>query len=210
MSYGADMSPVEAAEKSRGRPRSFDECEVLDKLVELFWEHGYEASSLIEIVEAAGLNKSSLYNTFGSKDELFYIVLDRYITDKERMLDEALAEGGIDSLLAFFELQREMVLTTVGARGCMAVNAATELGMRDDRMVEVADRYRRTMREGMRRPLAWSAEHGEIDPAMLDMYVEILVSSMLGMSVSARSGATRDEMGTLLDSIVMLINSWKR
>jgi len=204
------MSPAEVAEKSRGRPRAFDECEVLDKLIELFWEQGYEAASLSDIVEVAGLNKSSLYNAFGSKDELFHTVLDRYIEGKQAMLTEALAEGGVDTLLAFFEMQRPMMLSTIGARGCMAVNASTELGMRDERMVDVADRYRRTIRDGMRRPLQWSADHGEIDPALVDVYAETLVSSMLGMSVAARSGATEEEMSNLLDSIVLLVGSWKR
>ena len=122
--------------KTRGRPRAFDEEVVLDALVELFWEQGYEAASMADIVEAAGLNKSSLYNAFGSKDELFYTVLDRYITEKEAFLREALSEGGVDALVAFFELQRPMMLDTVGSRGCMAVNASTELGMRDPRMAE--------------------------------------------------------------------------
>lgn len=195
--------------KPRGRPRAFDEDVVLDALVELFWEHGYEASSMADIVEAAGLNKSSLYNAFGSKDELFYTVLDRYITEKEGFLREALSEGGIDALVGFFEMQREMMIDTVGSRGCMAVNASTELGMRDPRMTEIAERYRTTLREGIRRPLAWSAERGEVDAALVDAYTESLVSAMFGMSVSARSGASSDEMGHLVDSMVLLIKSWK-
>ena len=207
----APLSHVAApGAKTRGRPRAFDEDVVLDALVELFWEQGYECASMSDIVEAAGLNKSSLYNAFGSKDELFFTVLDRYVTDKEAMLREALSEGGIDSLVAFFEMQREMMLTTIGSRGCMAVNASTELGMRDPRMVEVAERYRSTLREGIRRPLAWSAERGEIEPALVDAYTESLVSAMFGMSVSARSGAGTDELDRLLDSMILLIKSWKR
>ena len=207
----APLSHVAApGAKTRGRPRAFDEDVVLDALVELFWEQGYECASMSDIVEAAGLNKSSLYNAFGSKDELFFTVLDRYVTDKEAMLREALAEGGIDSLVAFFEMQREMMLTTIGSRGCMAVNASTELGMRDPRMVEVAERYRSTLRDGIRRPLAWSAERGEIEPALVDAYTESLVSAMFGMSVSARSGAGAEELERLLDSMVLLIKSWKR
>ncbi len=77
-------------------------------------------------------------------------------------------------------------------------------------MVEVADRYRRTLREGVRRPLQWSADRGEIDSALVDVYADTLVSNMLGMSVAARSGATQEEIATLLDSIVALIGSWKR
>lgn len=204
------MTAVETTAKGRGRPRAFDEDEVLDALVELFWEHGYEAASMTDIVECAGLNKSSLYNAFGSKDELFFSVLDRYISGKEEMLRESLSEGGIDALLAFFEMQREMLLTEIGAKGCMAVNASTELGLRDDRAVEMADRYRNTLRDGIRRPLAWSAERDEIEADLVDAYTETLVSSMFGMSVSARAGASPAELEHLLDSMLRLMQSWKR
>ncbi|MEM8706839.1 MAG: TetR/AcrR family transcriptional regulator [Actinomycetota bacterium] len=204
------MSSTETPTKTRGRPRGFDEDEVLEALLELFWERGYEAASMNDIVEAAGLNKSSLYNTFGSKDELFFTVLDRYIDGREQMLREALSEGGVDALIDFLETQREMLLTSIGQRGCMAVNASTELGLRDDRAVAMADRYRATLRAGVNRPLAWSAERGEIEPALVDAYTETLVSAMFGMSVSARAGAGRAEIERLLDSMVALVQSWKR
>ena len=110
------------SDKLRQRPPMGEALEiihqVLDALVELFWEQGYEAASMTDIVDCAGLNKSSLYNAFGSKDELFFTVLDRYIDGREQMLREALSEGGIDALVGFFEMQREMMLTEMGAKGC--------------------------------------------------------------------------------------------
>lgn len=204
------MPAAASPTKGRGRPRAFDEDQVLDALVELFWEHGYEAASMTDIVECAGLNKSSLYNAFGSKDELFFTVLDRYIDGREQMLREALSEGGIDALVGFFEMQREMMLTEIGAKGCMAVNTSTELGLRDERAVTMSDRYRTMLREGIRRPLAWSAERGEVDATLVDAYTESLVSAMFGLSVSARAGASQSELEHLLDSLLALVKSWKR
>lgn len=195
--------------RGRGRPRAFDEDEVLDTLVELFWEQGFEAASMAEISEAAGLNKSSLYNTFGSKEELFFSVLDRYIEDKKTMLTEGLAEGGIDTLVGFFEMQRDVMLTPTGARGCMAVNASTELGLRDPRMVEVSGRYRQVMRESLVRPIQRAADTGEVNPTLVDVYVSTLTSSMLGLSVAARGGASAEELNATLDSILALVQSWK-
>lgn len=204
------MSAVESPTKGRGRPRAFDEDQVLDALVELFWEQGYEAASMTDIVDRAGLNKSSLYNAFGSKDELFFTVLDRYIDGREQMLREALSEGGIDALVGFFEMQREMMLTEIGAKGCMAVNTSTELGLRDERAVAMSDRYRAMLRDSIHRPLQWSAERGEVDAALVDAYTESLVSAMFGMSVSARAGASQTELEHLLDSLLALVKSWKR
>ncbi|MEM9465223.1 MAG: TetR/AcrR family transcriptional regulator [Actinomycetota bacterium] len=204
------MAVTETTGKTRGRPRAFDEDEVLDALVELFWQHGYEAASMNDIVDAAGLNKSSLYNAFGSKDELFYAVLERYIAGREAMLRDALSEGGIDALIGFFAMQREMMLSEIGAKGCMAVNASTELGLRDERAVALSDRYRSMLRTSIRRPLAWSADRGEIDPTLVDAYTETLVSAMFGMSVAGRGGASEAELATTIDSMLALITSWKR
>ena len=86
--YGGAMDVIATEARGRGRPRQFDEDEVLDALVQLFWSRGFDDASLNEIVEAAGLNKSSLYNAFGSKDEVFFAVLDRYLDFRSGMLAE--------------------------------------------------------------------------------------------------------------------------
>ena len=97
-----------------------------------------------------------------------------------------------------------------GARGCMAVNATTELGLRDPRAVEVSERYRETMRSSFAVPIQRAADDGEIDPTLVDAYVASLSSSMLGLSVAARGGASDAELHATLDSILALVRSWKR
>jgi len=203
------MTAVTDTPNRRGRPRAFDEDEVLDTLIALFWEQGFEACSLNEIVDAAGLNKSSLYNAFGSKEELFITVLDRYVDHRQAVLDEALADGGIDALVAFFEMQREQMMSEIGCRGCMAVNASTELGMRDQRVVEVGDRYRAMLRGVIHGSLTISAERGEIMPSLVDVYADSVLSVCLGLAVSARSGAAVEELSQMIDSMLALIRSWR-
>lgn len=60
------------------RPKTFDHDQVLDRAVELFWRKGYEATSIQDLVEAMGIQRGSLYAAFGSKQDLFLAVLDRY------------------------------------------------------------------------------------------------------------------------------------
>ncbi|ADV84368.1 TetR/AcrR family transcriptional regulator [Terriglobus saanensis] len=60
------------------RTKEFDQEEALDAAMHLFWEHGYEATSIQELVEATGVQRQSLYDTFGSKHELFLQSLMRY------------------------------------------------------------------------------------------------------------------------------------
>ena len=113
-------------------------------------------------------------------------------------------------MLGFFDMVRMEMVSEGGARGCLAVNATTELGLRDDRVAEVSERYRNMMRDALRVPLQSAADSGEIDPALVDAYVATLGTSMLGLSVAARGGAGTDELNATLDSIVALVRSWKR
>ncbi len=72
MSAARDKRPV-------GRPREFDEDSVLEAAMEVFWRKGYEATSLADLCDCTGLHKGSLYQTFGSKHDLFMKALKHYI-----------------------------------------------------------------------------------------------------------------------------------
>lgn len=178
--------------------------------MELFWEQGFEAASLTEIVDAAGLNKSSLYNTFGSKEALFGRALDRYICQRQKMLDQMTGgDGGLVDLLALVDVLRAESLSEGGRRGCLAVNSAAELGFESDEIVALAQRSRDDMRTGIRRPLERAADLGEIDPLLVDVYVDTAMSFMVATALSARSGASSDEIERHLDSMRRLIESWR-
>jgi TetR/AcrR family transcriptional repressor of nem operon len=62
-----------------GRPRQFDEAEVLDAAIQAFWAKGYEATSMADLLEVTGLHKGSLYQAFGDKHTLFVAALRRYL-----------------------------------------------------------------------------------------------------------------------------------
>ena len=196
--------------RGRGRPRQFDEDEVLDALVELFWDRGFEAASLNEIVAAANLNRSSLYNAFGSKDEVYFAAVDRYLADRAAGLADALGgEGGIDIIVKFLEMLRREITAEGGCRGCLAVNASTELGLRDERVAGVAERYRHQLSNHLRSPLDWAAAHGEIEESMVDTYVDMVSAFIISFAVAARSGAERDELERQADSMQRLVDTWR-
>src|SRR5512146_1592256 len=67
-----------AAECKMGRPREFSEDQALDAAMRVFWEKGYEGATLTDLTDAMGINRSSLYSSFGDKQELYRRVLDRY------------------------------------------------------------------------------------------------------------------------------------
>ncbi len=204
------MTAVAATERGRGRPRQFDEGAVLDAVTELFWEQGFETASLHDIVDAAGLNKSSLYNAFGSKEELFRRALERYILARQQMLDQATSgDAGVDDLLQLVAVARADTLSEHGRRGCLAINSSAELGFDSPEMVAVAQGFRDHMRTAIRRPLERATNADEIDASMVDVYVDTAMSYLVAASLAARGGAPQDELEGHFDSMHRLIESWR-
>src|SRR5688572_7654258 len=87
-----------------GRPRLLEEDQMLEKAVELFWQNGYEATSMEDLLHCMSLNKGSLYHVFGSKRELFSKALDFFgkksQEDVERKIQEAASP--LEGIKSFF------------------------------------------------------------------------------------------------------------
>ena len=75
-----------------GRPRAFDINEALKNALQVFWQKGYEGTSLEDLTKAMNINRSSLYTTFGNKEQLFYKVLDLYYEGPPRLTSAAFNE----------------------------------------------------------------------------------------------------------------------
>ncbi|HET7503044.1 MAG TPA: TetR/AcrR family transcriptional regulator [Kofleriaceae bacterium] len=106
------------------RPREFDDQEVLDRAGSVFWRHGYEGTSIAELVDAVGVQRQSLYNVFTDKHGIFVAALARY---RDRVI-ESLAplsapDAGLAALRAYMlgVLER---LRAEGGGGCLLVKAA--------------------------------------------------------------------------------------
>ena len=114
------------------RPREFDEEAVLDAAVQCFWEHGYEATSVRDLIEKMGITGASLYNAFGDKRALYQRALDRYVEDSvvNRIRRcEALAPR--EAIGAFFDEIVRRSLDDRQHKGCMLVNAALDVAPND-------------------------------------------------------------------------------
>lgn len=196
---------------TRGRPREFDDDAVLDALVQLFWEQGYEATSMADIVTATGLNKSSLYNSFGSKDELFEMALSRYVDFRAGMMSRLIGDGtkGLDDVTMLFEYLWTEVDGGGEHRGCLAINTGTEMGTRDQGVTAIGTRYRSLMRDGLSQAFTRAAEMGEIDPENIETYTSLIVSFIIGTAVMVRSGAPNEELRGQLDAAIKTVQTWR-
>ncbi len=109
------------------RPRQYDREEVLEKTTNLFWEKGFEATSMNEVVARTGLNKHSLYSEFGDKEKLYIDCIDYYISKPNRVVIDILTKKplGLNNIEAFFD-DRVNYAASEDCKGCLIVNSVTE------------------------------------------------------------------------------------
>ena len=109
------------------RPREYDRDEVLEKTTNLFWEKGFEATSMNEVVARSGLNKHSLYNEFGDKERLFLLCIDEYVNKSIKALRDILTKKplGLGNIEKLFDNRVDYVATK-DCKGCLLFNSVTE------------------------------------------------------------------------------------
>jgi TetR/AcrR family transcriptional repressor of nem operon len=115
------------------RTKEFDPDAALGAAIELFWQQGYEATSMSDLVEHLGIGRASIYATFGSKHDLYLKALDRYGERSDGQLLEELSRPGA-ALPAVRAVVRRYVEESAGEhgdRGCFITNTATELAAGD-------------------------------------------------------------------------------
>lgn len=184
-----------------GRPREFNREAVVTAIVDLFWEQGFSATSMTDIIDRTGLSKSSLYGAFGSKDDLFRTALDHYLADHDEMVATMLTDGsrGLDDIDAFLDhVEHQAGLGE--HRGCLAVNTATELRTVEPALCEIGARHRETLRLGFATALERAAALGEIDADRVPDLANVLLTTAIGIAVMTSGGAPADEIGAQVAS----------
>ena len=113
-------------------PRSelFRKETVLDQIKEVFWLKGYNGTSMQDLVDATGLNRSSLYNSFGRKMELYQSVLKKYQGENAENLNQlsTCSKTGYQIIESLFKSVKEEMLNDSNRKGCMFINCSTEMG----------------------------------------------------------------------------------
>ena len=194
------------------RPRAYDPGTVVEAARDLFWERGYELASVGELEDRTGLNRSSLYQAFGSKRGLFDAALRCYVEQETGPMLSGMRQpgAGLQAVAAFFAAQAEAfrAYPERGARGCLMINTIAEFGARDGAIAQAAVAHRERLRQAFTTALGQGAARGEFDPSHVATRACLLVSAAMGISLIARTdpGAAAD----MCETIAAEVSSWRR
>ena len=177
-----------------GRPRTFDIDQALDAAIEAFWERGYEATSMADLMEAMGLQKGSIYKAWEDKRALFLAALRRYLDRAFEAMDEVLTSAptpglGLEGLMEFF-----VGRCGEGKRGCFATNTVVELAPHDTGAADLlADHHRRVLAR-IRETVEKAQANGEWSPGQSpDDVAELLFAIVIGMVTRSKGAFAPDQ-----------------
>jgi len=172
----------------------------------LFWERGFEGTSVSDLTEAMGITPPSLYSAFGDKKRLFLEAVDRYQAGPggfaKSALQEPIAERAIRRLL---EDSIDSYCTPDQPRGCMVVLAATNCTVESsDIKGDLADR-RRMAERVIRGRIASARAAGELAADTdVDALAGVVVTTLYGLSIRARDGASRASLMRVVEQVMRL------
>jgi AcrR family transcriptional regulator len=190
------------------RAGEFDEAEVLDKALRVFWQQGYEGTSLIDLLEATGLTKSSLYSAFGDKENLFHRVVERYLSKHVEFRQTcALAEPTPRRIVE--RLLYGMADLHAGSPtppGCLVTNAALACSPASEPVRQYLVRSRNEFGKILGDRLEALTNAGPLPPGMTAAdAARLVVLTIQGMAVEAKGGATRNQLREIVRTFLL---SW--
>ena len=187
---------------TRGRPRAFDRDQALRSAMYVFWERGYEGTSMADLTGAMGINSPSLYAAFSSKESLYREALALYGDTEGAVTRRAVAEKATarEAVEAILRGNVDTFTTEGKPSGCMVVLSATNCTPEHESVRQFATQWRRQDEATLRERLDKGVADGDL-PANTDTkrMARFYFTVLYGISVQARDGATREELYSIVD-----------
>lgn len=191
------------------RPKEFDPDQIADAAMQVFWQRGYAATSIQDLVEGTGLSRSSLYNAFDSKHGLYTCALKRYQEQSNANITLLAQDAPAKALV------RQLLLRIVDDElddtqrlGCLAANAALEVAGQDPVVAELVAQNFRRVEAALERLLRRGQAEGDIDPgknpAALASFV---VCTVQGLRVLGKGSAPDERRERLLNVLEVALKS---
>lgn len=187
-----------------GRPRQFDRDEALHKAMALFWQYGYESTSIAQLREAmGGISAASFYAAFDSKEALFNETIQLYLQTSGERLRNTLRDTRLDAATAITTALRNALLEQTNdnhPRGCMVVLSATNCSPSNKHIQEAMAKERKQTQLAFRDCIQRAIESGNLtadtDADSLSLYFSTLLN---GISIQARDGISLEALEKIID-----------
>jgi TetR/AcrR family transcriptional regulator, transcriptional repressor for nem operon len=194
-----------------GRRRAYDTVAVVEAARDVFWQRGYELTSIADLEQRTGLDRSSLYNAFGSKQGLFEAALRSYLKEaiESRLGDMQQPDAGVAAIVAFFDgmAQTFRAYPERARNGCLMVNTLGELGAQEAHSA-IAEAYRDSFRAAFGAALSHAAACGEVDSERVGPRANLLAAMTMGLFISARIDPA--DAADVCESVAAEVAGWQR
>ncbi|WP_336749226.1 TetR/AcrR family transcriptional regulator [Pantoea vagans] len=204
------MSQVQDCDvkKCRGRPKVFDREAALDKALNLFWTHGYEGTSLADLVAATGAKAPTLYAEFVNKEGLFRAAMERYVEKFSAWREAALGDDQLPvdrAIEAYFRSTATCFTERDSPGGCFFICTSTALSAASAEIAAMLQQQHQSQEHVLSDFLLARQQRGELSPAVNIPALSRYLGCMLqGMSVRAREGAERDDLEGIIDTLMAM------
>ncbi len=182
-----------------GRDKNYDRTELLNRAVELFWLKGFHATSTVDLVEALGVHRKSLYAEFGSKQGLFEAALEHYSNNHLNHLlasieGDTAAKSGLNAIKAIFKDLANAAEGTSYGMGCLLCNAASERASLDPAVGPYIDTYIERIQQNFLRILNDAKKNKTLKKnTRVEHTASFLTSSILGVVTGIRAKAPAEQ-----------------
>lgn len=192
-----------------GRQRQFQKEEALARAMEVFWQKGYSGTSLSDLTEAMGINKPSLYATFGNKEKLFVSAINEYVEQYGAPHFDKLLNGNTSlraRVKAYLVSIANMVTNTKLPGGCFVTDSTCEAGSRclpegaEDAILAINKASIKAFVSFFRDELSKGHIESSASP---DVLADYLLGLQFGVAVMARNGIKRARLENMIDHAVM-------
>jgi AcrR family transcriptional regulator len=193
-----------AQNRKMGRPLGFAENEALEAAMKVFWEKGFEGSTLADLTEAMGINRSSMYATFGDKEALFRLAIARYAEGPAAYARAALEQPTVRAVVeALLRGALKLLGDPSHPRGCLSVQGALACGAHAEPMKQALIDWRMQGESEIQKRMQRARREGDlakdVDPGDLARYISTVLT---GMAIQAANGSTRAEMTRLVEFVL--------